>query len=50
MISKNHNINLIRKYLEDVKANLQTEYRKALDSASEDVKKYVKNIDVVYLE
>jgi len=56
MISKNQNINLIRKYLEEVKSNLQNEYNKALENASGDpnkynnVSEYVNSIEVVYLE
>ena len=50
MISKNANINLIRKYLEDVKTNLQSEYDKALENASEDIKKNVTKIEITFLE
>ena len=50
MISKNQNINLIRKYLEDVKTNLQAEYDKALENASADIKKNVTKIEITFLE
>ena len=50
MISKNQNINLLRKYLEDVKTNLQSEYDKALENASEDIKKNVTKIEITFLE
>ena len=41
MISKNQNLNLIKKYLEEVKSNLQNQYDKALENASEDIKKHI---------
>lgn len=50
MISKNSNMNLIRKYLDEVKSNLQSEYDKALENASEEIKENVKKIEIAYLE
>jgi hypothetical protein len=50
MISKNSNMNLIRKYLDEVKSNLQSEYDKALENASGEIKENVKKIEIAYLE
>ena len=50
MVSKNQNINLIKKYLEELKSVLQTKYNKSLEFAPDAVKKYVTKIEVIYME
>jgi hypothetical protein len=50
MVAKNQKLNLIKKYLEEIKLNLQNEYNKALEQAPDDLKKYVSKIEVVIME
>ena len=50
MVAKNQKLNLIKKYLKEIKLNLQNEYNKALEQAPDDLKKYVSKIEVVIME
>jgi len=50
MVAKNQKLNLIKKYLEEIKLNLQNEYNKALEQAPDNLKKYFSKIEVIYME